>query len=117
MKQRIGSRPCALVPRVRPGEAGNQEWAGCCKTHCGSVKCLLNDQSCSARHRSPTMQRRTFLKRTASTTAAAFAAPAILHAEDKAGIKNPVIGEGEHRYECIHEWGQLPRHLRWETTH
>ena len=23
----------------------------------------------------------------------------------------------EHRYECIHNWGELPKHLRWETTH
>jgi hypothetical protein len=58
------------------------------------------------------MRRRDFLK-----TAAAAAAPMILGAADKAGTKNPVVGAGEHRYECLHGWGQLPPHLHWETTH
>ena len=66
------------------------------------------------------MKRRTFLKRTAGALAGAAAwssAPAILHAADKAGIRNAVIGQGEHRYECIHGWGQLPPSIRWQTTH
>jgi hypothetical protein len=59
------------------------------------------------------MKRRTFLKR----AAAAVAAPGVLRAADKADSKNPIIGLGEHRYECVHGWGQLPTSLRWETTH
>lgn len=64
------------------------------------------------------MQRRSFLK--TSVTAAATAAgglPTVVGASDKAGTKAPIIGQGEYRYECLHDWGQLPGHLRWETTH
>jgi hypothetical protein len=66
------------------------------------------------------MKRRTFLKKTAAVGAAALAAgqaPLLLGTTDKAGDKNVVIGKDEYRYECIHGWGQLPAHLRWETTH
>jgi hypothetical protein len=65
------------------------------------------------------MKRRDFLKQSAAaaTLLSAGAAPAILNADDKAGAKNAIVGQGEHRYECIHNWGQLPSHLRWETTH
>jgi hypothetical protein len=28
-----------------------------------------------------------------------------------------VIGQGEYRYECLHDWGKLPDNLRWQTTH
>src|SRR3989442_2639364 len=30
---------------------------------------------------------------------------------------NPVIGAGEHKYECHHNWGQLPTDYGWQTTH
>ncbi len=67
------------------------------------------------------MHRRTFLARTAATAgtlaATSAAAPLLLGTEDKAGTKNPVIGTGEYRYECLHDWGQLPKQLKWETTH
>jgi hypothetical protein len=45
------------------------------------------------------------------------AAPYILRSEDKAGAKNPIIGEGEHKYECIHDWGQLPSNIKYGNTH
>jgi hypothetical protein len=60
------------------------------------------------------MKRRTFLKQAAT---AAVAAPAVLNAADKADNKNPILGFGDYKYECIHDWGQLPDSLRWETTH
>jgi hypothetical protein len=63
------------------------------------------------------MRRREFIKQTAAAGAAALAAPAILGATDKAGTKNAIVGEGEYRYECIHNWGELPSQLHWETTH
>jgi hypothetical protein len=63
------------------------------------------------------MRRRDFLKTTAGGAVTAAVAPAILGATDKAGSKNTVVGSGEHRYECFHDWGRLPPHLRWETTH
>jgi hypothetical protein len=66
------------------------------------------------------MKRRDFLKQTSAAGAALLAArtaPAFLNATDKAETKNPVIGKGEHRYECIHSWGQLPSSIKWQTTH
>jgi hypothetical protein len=62
------------------------------------------------------MQRRDFLKQSAAA-GLALGGPAILGAGDKSGTKNPILGKGEHRYECIHGWGQLPRRLKWQTTH
>src|SRR5258708_5910905 len=63
------------------------------------------------------MKRRDFLKQSAAAAATALAAPAILRADDQAAAKNPIVGAGEHRYECIHNWGRLPDHLQWQTTH
>lgn len=48
---------------------------------------------------------------------AALAAPALLGATDKAGTKLPVIGEGEHKYEVIHDWGELPSAIKYGNTH
>lgn len=66
------------------------------------------------------MKRRDFLKTSAAVGAAALAkssSPLFLGASDKADRKNPVIGQGEFKYECIHGWGKLPDNLKWETTH
>lgn len=64
------------------------------------------------------MQRREFLKKSAATVAlSGSVGPLFLNAEDKAGSKRPVIGTGEHKYECYHDWGQLPSSLTWQTTH
>jgi hypothetical protein len=60
------------------------------------------------------MKRREFL----TTTAAALTAgPMILGAEDKAGSKKPVLGEGAFRYEWHDNWAQLPDTFQWQTTH
>jgi hypothetical protein len=61
--------------------------------------------------------RRTFLKASAVAAAASQLGPAILHAEDKAGTKPAIVGSGEHTYECIHGWGELPASIRWGETH
>ena len=58
------------------------------------------------------MTRRGFL-----AAGAVVAAPYILRSDDKAGTKNPIIGEGEHKYECIHDWGQLPSNIKYGNTH
>jgi hypothetical protein len=63
------------------------------------------------------MQRRDFLNRGLAAMLAAGAAPAAITARDKSGIKPVTIGAGEHKYECHHNWGALPKKLRWETTH
>ena len=40
-----------------------------------------------------------------------------IRAQDKAGLKTPVLGEGNHRYECIHDWGELPADIAYGNTH
>lgn len=44
-----------------------------------------------------------------------LAAPRVLTAQKS--DKQLVIGEGEHRYEVLHNWAQLPDKYRWQTTH
>jgi hypothetical protein len=48
---------------------------------------------------------------------AAAVAPLILHADDKAGTKPPVLGSGDHTYEAIHDWGELPAGIKYGNTH
>jgi hypothetical protein len=45
------------------------------------------------------------------------AAPLILGAQDKAGTRAPVLGEGAWKYEADHDWGQLPSRIKWGNTH
>ena len=59
------------------------------------------------------MKRRTFL----SASLAAGLAPTVITARDKSGAKNAIVGIGEHRYECLHDWGNLPKGVQWQTTH
>lgn len=49
--------------------------------------------------------------------AAPFVGPILLGTEDKAGTKRPVLGTGAHRYEAIHDWGELPARIKWGNTH
>ena len=48
---------------------------------------------------------------------AGAAAPMLLGADDKAGTKAPVVGEGGFKYEVIHDWGELPHHIKYGNTH
>ncbi len=52
---------------------------------------------------------------TRRTLLAAF--PAIVGAANKSGGRLPVLGTGEHTYEAIHDWGELPAGLRYGNTH
>jgi hypothetical protein len=61
--------------------------------------------------------RRTFLKTTGAAAVTAACGPILLGAEDKAGVRTPVIGTGGHTYECHHGWGEVPDHIRWGDTH
>lgn len=61
---------------------------------------------------SSVLSRRRFL---ATTALAAVAAPRVLTAQKS--DKQLVIGEGEHRYEVLHNWAQLPDKYTWQTTH
>lgn len=48
---------------------------------------------------------------------ASVTAPIILGAADKSGSKKPILGEGDHRYEATHDWGELPANIKYGNTH
>src|SRR5262245_45048258 len=58
--------------------------------------------------------RRQFLS---AAAAAPVLGPIILGAQDKAGSKAPVLGQGAFTYEAIHDWGELPASIKWGNTH
>src|SRR5438128_1334486 len=60
------------------------------------------------------VSRRSFL---VTAAAAAASAPAFLGATDESGSKAPILGQGEHQYEAIHDWGDLPRTIKYGNTH
>lgn len=61
------------------------------------------------------VSRRQFLKTAAAGTAAVVAAPMVLTASRT--NEQLIIGEGEHRYEVLHNFPQLPDEYTWQTTH
>ncbi len=74
-----------------------------------------SDQVASDQVASDQAGRREFLK-TAATVAAT--GPLILGASRKTDPKNPIVGQGEHTYECFHDWGELPQGALWgEASH
>ncbi len=58
--------------------------------------------------------RRDFL---ATAAAAPLLSPILLGVQDKAGTRRPIVGDGAHRYEAIHDWGELPANIKWGNTH
>jgi len=59
--------------------------------------------------------RRQFLSAAAVGTAVVLAAPTVLTARK---ADSPlVVGEGEHQFEVLHDWPQLPDKFTWQTTH
>ena len=60
------------------------------------------------------LPRRKFLT-SAATATAVLAMPRVLTAQKSE--KQLVIGTGEHQYEVIHNWPQLPSKYSWQTTH
>jgi len=46
-----------------------------------------------------------------------LAAPLILNATDKSGSRKPILGEGDHKYEVTHDWGELPPSIQYGNTH
>jgi hypothetical protein len=48
---------------------------------------------------------------------AAGAAAPFVWAASKSDSKYPILGEGEHQYEAIHDWGDLPSHIKYGNTH
>ena len=51
------------------------------------------------------------------TAGAAAAVPFFIKADPKTESKNPILGEGEHQYECLHDWGNLPSNIKYGNTH
>ena len=64
-----------------------------------------------------TVSRRSFLQTASATVFAAGLAPAILGADDKAGTKPVVIGDGDFQFECHHNWGEVPEGITYKDTH
>jgi hypothetical protein len=60
------------------------------------------------------VSRRQFLSAAAGALAVA-GAPAVLTAS-KTG-SHPILGEGDFRYEVIHDWPQLPDRFQWQISH
>jgi hypothetical protein len=50
------------------------------------------------------------------SAAAAACAPAFAGATDKSGMKTSILGQGEYQYEAIHDWGELPRTIKYGNT-
>ena len=66
-------------------------------------------------HRS--VSRRHFLSAAAATGAAAVVAAPVILSPRKSEAKEIVVGEGEHRFQVVHDWPQLPEKYTWQTTH
>jgi hypothetical protein len=63
------------------------------------------------------LSRKTFLARCAALATAATVPSFFVRASDKSGSANPILGEGEHTYECVHDWLVPPEGLVWGDTH
>jgi hypothetical protein len=66
------------------------------------------------------MHRRSFIRQTgaAALGVAGLGAPGpFVHTRGKTDDNTPIIGEGDHRYECHHLWGELPDSIHWVETH
>lgn len=63
----------------------------------------------------PTVSRRQFLSSSAAGVSALLAAPAIVTASKT--DSRTIVGEGDYRYEALHDWPQLPDEFEWQTTH
>ncbi len=49
--------------------------------------------------------------------AGAAVSPIILGAANKSGSQKPILGEGDHKYEVTHDWGELPPSIKYGNTH
>jgi hypothetical protein len=60
------------------------------------------------------MNRRRFVQ---SSVAMASSGPLLLGMQNKSESSPLVTGQGEHRYEVVHDWAKLPVQFTWQTTH
>lgn len=65
--------------------------------------------------RSGSISRRQFMARAAAGTAVIAGAPAVMTASKT--DSTIIVGEGDYKYEIVHDWPQLPGQFTWQTTH
>jgi hypothetical protein len=64
------------------------------------------------------LDRRQFLSAALTTAAAACVSPAFADEPKRASPADPpILGTGEHRYACLHDWGKLPETIIYGITH
>lgn len=61
--------------------------------------------------------RRSFLQKTSIAAAALLTGAPFVRAEDRSGLKTPVVGTGEFTFEVLHDWGELPQDITYGNTH
>ncbi len=76
---------------------------------------MSSPPSSAARQRSLT--RRSFVRTAAGTAAAATVFPAPRVVTTAKADDRIILGQGEHRYQVLHDWPQLPDRYTWQTTH
>jgi hypothetical protein len=64
-----------------------------------------------------TFTRRTFLARFSAAGAAAGVPTFYIHASDKSGNRQKLVGSDAHTYECVHDWLEPPPGMVWGDTH
>ena len=62
------------------------------------------------------ISRRTFIKATSTSAAALVAAPAV-HAASRVLTSKLILGQGEYKFQLIHDWLTPPDGLAWGDTH
>jgi hypothetical protein len=60
--------------------------------------------------------RRQFVSSAMATAAAITSLPRTLRAEHPPD-RPIMLGEGDHRYQCLHDWGRIPDKIRYGLTH
>ncbi len=68
-----------------------------------------------ARFTNGLLSRREFLTAAGAGAVASMAFPSVITAAKT--DSQVVVGEGDYRYEVIHDWPRLPEPFRWQTTH
>lgn len=63
------------------------------------------------------MKKQTRDSSSAQTSKAHPPAPPPIRGSDKSGSRLPVVGSGQHTYECIHDWLVPPEGMVWGDTH
>jgi hypothetical protein len=64
-----------------------------------------------------TITRRSFIARCGALAAASAVPSFFVRAATKSGSGLPVVGDGEHTYECVHDWLVAPDGMVWGDTH